>query len=59
MDSSITIHCTCGTAVRLETTADPVGCPDCETTYELTLVEHSDDHDASSTRYGTHVYRGP
>ncbi len=59
MDSSITIHCNCGTDLRMETTADPVGCPDCEKTFELTLVGRRDDHHASSTRHGTRVYRGP
>ncbi|RZH66810.1 hypothetical protein ELS17_13590 [Natrinema altunense] len=59
MVSNITIHCTCGTDIRIEKPTDPAACPDCETTFELTLVEHSVDHHASSTRYGTQVYRGP
>lgn len=59
MDSSITIHCDWGTDVRIDMTADPVRCPGCETTFELTLVERPDDHHAPGARRGTHVYRGP
>jgi hypothetical protein len=59
MVSSITIHCTCGTDVRIETTTDPATCPDCETTFECRLVEHPETHDVPSTRHGTETYRGP
>ena len=65
MVSSITIHCDCGTDVRTATTDDPATCPDCETAFATTVFELpancelSDDHDASSTRYGTVTYRGP
>ncbi|MFA9503712.1 hypothetical protein ACERIM_13175 [Natrinema sp. H-ect1] len=59
MVSSITIHCDCGTDSRIAPTDGPATCPDCETTFALTLVERPDDTHASSTRYGTHAYRGP
>nr|WP_076146924.1 hypothetical protein [Natrinema saccharevitans] len=59
MVSSITIHCDCGTDNRIVPTDGPTTCPDCETTFELTLLERPTDHHAPSTRHGTHVYCGP
>ncbi|SER57874.1 hypothetical protein [Natrinema salaciae] len=59
MVSRITIHCDCGTDIRIAPTDDPVTCPDCETTFATTVYELPDDHDAPSTRHGTRTYRGP
>ncbi len=59
MVSSITIHCDCGTAIRIATTTDPARCPDCETAFELALVEHPDGDHAPGARHGTRSYRGP
>ncbi|AFO55739.1 hypothetical protein NJ7G_0485 [Natrinema sp. J7-2] len=60
MISSITLHCDCGTDIRLAPTEHTTTCPDCETTVALSLVDDPE-HDihASSTRYGSRSYRGP
>lgn len=59
MVSRITIHCDCGTDVRIATTDDPATCPDCETMFATTVFELPDDHDASSTGHGPVTYLGP
>ena len=65
MVSSITIHCDCGTDIRIATTDDPATCPGCETAFATTVFELPDncelraDHDASSTRYCPVTYCGP
>ncbi|RZH68882.1 hypothetical protein ELS17_05340 [Natrinema altunense] len=60
MISSITLHCDCGTDVRLAPTDHMTTCPDCETTVVFSLVEDpAHDTHAPSTRNGSRSYRGP
>ncbi|OLZ40144.1 hypothetical protein A6E15_03745 [Natrinema saccharevitans] len=59
MVSRITIHCDCGTDVRLATTDDPATCPDCGTAFATTVFELTNYHHAPNTRHGTVTYRGP
>ncbi|PLK20011.1 hypothetical protein CYV19_11875 [Natronobacterium gregoryi SP2] len=58
MTSRSTSHCNCRTDIRIARTTEPANCPDCETAFEHSLVEHPNSDHASSTHHGTRTYRG-
>ncbi|RQH00883.1 hypothetical protein [Natrarchaeobius oligotrophus] len=59
MVTKLTIHCDCGTDVRTETTDGTIACPDCESAFEMTIVEFVLERERSSRRSGTRSCRGP
>ena len=59
MPPTLTIHCDCGTDIDAPPTDRVHACPNCESTFALTLLELPDESDIPLFAHGVRTYRGP